>query len=161
MSPITSVTYHIHTPTLAEVQAVVPFDINPLDRRTASWYLLGIVFGRDDEKIWDGSGPGPRLSWPGGFNTDDPVIAIALSLCGDLIEPAELGLDLLQMFMQLDVERTTAVLTAMLLYQHIDDGTWGPTVDARQAKEEERIAALPAGAPDFDDTSERVQEELA
>lgn len=158
MSPITSVTYHIHTPTLDEVQAVVPFYINPLDRRTASWYLLGIVFGRDDEKIWDRSGPGPRLTWPGGFDVDDPIIAIALSLCGDLIEPAELGLDLMQMFMKLDVERTTAVLTAMLLYQHIADGTWEPTAEARQAEEEARIAALPSGAPEFDDTSKRAED---
>lgn len=156
MSPITSVSYHVHTPTLAEVQAVVPFGIDPLDLRTAAWYLLGIVYGREDQ-FWAGDDQN-GVNWTF-IDVRDPIVAIALSLSGDdFYGIEESGSDLMRMLMRLSVEHTTAVLAAMLLYQHIEDGTWGPTVAARQAKEAARIAALPTGAPAFDDTSERVEE---
>lgn len=157
MSPITSVSYHVHTPSLAEVQAVVPFDIDPTDPRTAAWYLLGIVYGRDAEKIWTGL-HGPHQNGVGWASLDvrDPIVAVALSLSFKDYDELDAS-DLMRMFLHLDVEPMTAVLAAMLLYQHIDDGTWEPTVEARQAQEDARVAALQT-APVFDDSSERVED---
>jgi hypothetical protein len=151
-----AITYHVTVPTLEQVQEVVPFEIDLADPATAAWYLLGAVYGRDDE-IWDVSDPEQHADWDAlgvACIHGSAVGAIAWSLAEEYLPG--FAFDMPSSLARVRREDLQAVLTAMLLYQYIADGEWEPTKELRAAQAQAAHDALPVGPVEYDDAPERA-----